>query len=117
MVTPNSPLARTIPVNSPSELADRLVELFPSFAPELENEATESYHQVIQRLTPVITGYLAESSDHVLRQFCDLVNSLADSGGEKENAIATCLLEHASQVKLRKLISPYLTGAARKELR
>jgi hypothetical protein len=39
------------------------------------------------------------------------------AGGEKENAISTCLLEHASQVKVRNIIRPHLSAAAKEELR
>ena len=104
-------------VDSPSDLADRLFELFPLFASELEGEEIENYHQVIQCLLPVVRGYLEASPEHTLKQFCDLVNFMADAGGERENALSTCLLEHASQVKVRKLIRPFLNAAARKELR
>ena len=101
----------------PSALAERLIELFPSFAAELEAEDIENYHQVIQRLSPVITGYLQTSPERTIREFCEVVNAMADSGGVKENAISTCLLEHASQLKLRKIIRSYLGAAAKQELR
>jgi hypothetical protein len=39
------------------------------------------------------------------------------AGAEKENAISTCLLEHASQVKVRNIIHPHLSAAAKEELR
>jgi hypothetical protein len=39
------------------------------------------------------------------------------AGSEQENAISTCLLEHASQAKVKKIISPFLNAAAKKELR
>jgi hypothetical protein len=38
-------------LDSPATLATAVVELFPSFAIELEDEEIVSYHQVIQRLT------------------------------------------------------------------
>ncbi len=104
-------------INSPKVLAERLIALFPPFAVELADEEIETYHQVIQRLAPVIAGYLENSSKPTLSHFCDLVNAMTDAGGEKENAIATCLLEHASQVGIRRIIRPHLGAAAKRELR
>jgi len=104
-------------IDSPKALAERLITLFPPFAVELADEEIETYHQVIQRLAPVIAGYLENSPKPTLGHFCDLVNAMADAGGERENAIATCLLEHASQVGVRRIIRPHLGAAAKKELR
>jgi hypothetical protein len=104
-------------IDSPALLAEQLVQLFPPFTAELEGEEIKNYHQVIQRLTPVITGYLKASPEQTIKKFCELVNAMADAGGEKENAISTCLLEHASQVQLRKIIRPHLGAAAKRELR
>jgi hypothetical protein len=104
-------------IASPAALAERLIALFPLFAGELEGEEIESYHQVVQRLAPVIAGYLQNSPEHTLDRFCELVNAMADAGGDQENAISTCLLEHATQVGIRKIIRPHLGAAARKELR
>jgi hypothetical protein len=102
--------------DSPTTLATALIELFPSFAIEFEDEEIVSYHQVIQRLTPMITGYL-RSAPKQTEAFCSLVNDLVSAGGDKENAISTCLLEHASQVEVRNLIRPYLSVEAKHELR
>ena len=104
-------------IDSPSELAEQLIGLFPAFAAELEDEVIENYHQVIQRLAPAIAGYLQASPESTVKKFCELVNFMADAGGERENAISTCLLEHASQVQVRKIIRPYLGVAAKRELR
>ncbi len=104
-------------IDSPSVLAERLSALFPLFAGELAGEELENYHQVIQLLTPRITGYLEHSSNRTIEKFCVIVNEMAEAGGEKENAISTCLLEHASQLRLRRMIWPYLGVAARRELK
>lgn len=104
-------------IDSPSALVEQLVGFFPQFSAELEGEDIENYHQVIQRLAPVIAGYLQASTERTVKKFCELVNAMADAGGEKENAISTCLLEHASQVQVRKIIRPHLGAAAKRELR
>src|SRR5437879_3435015 len=104
-------------IDSPGSLAAMLIELFPPFAAELEGVEITGHHQIITRLTPLITGYLQDASKRTTEKFCEVVSAMVSAGGEKENAISTCLLEHASQVSLRKIILLYLTAAAKKELR
>ena len=103
-------------IASPNALAETLKGMFPEFASELDGEEVSSYHQVVQLLAPVITRYLEGAPTQVTR-FCDLVNAMVAAGAEKENAISTCLLEHASQVKVRNIIRPHLSAAAKQELR
>jgi len=105
------------PVDSPAQLFERLVALFPSFLAELQDEAIESYHQVVTRLTPVIKGYLGGSPDRTIEEFGHVVNLMVNAGGDRENAISTCLLEHASQLGVAKFIRPYLGETAKKALR
>jgi hypothetical protein len=93
-------------INSPVRLAEALTKMFPMFADELEGDEITSYHQVIQRLTPVITGYLREAPKRTVQSFCKIVNEMVAAGSEKENAISTCLLEHASTVEVRNIIRP-----------
>jgi hypothetical protein len=104
-------------IGSPVVLAQQLIALFPPFEAELANDQIENYHQVIQRLAPVLAGYLESGGEKTVKRFCDLVNLMADAGGDKENAIATCLLEHASQIKVAKVLRPHLNAAAKQELR
>jgi hypothetical protein len=103
-------------IASPTVLAETLKSMFPDFAFELEDEGVTSYHQVIQRLAPVIAGYLQAAPARV-GKFCDLVNAMVAAGAEKENAVSTCLLEHASQLQVRNIIRPHLSAAAKEELR
>ena len=105
-------------VDSPTALAKRFIELFPRFATELQDEEEiTSYHQVVLRLTPVVTGYLERASIQTTQKFCEVINGLVAATGERENAISTCLLEHASQVRLHDLIRPHLSAAAKRQLR
>ena len=104
-------------IASPTELADTLTAIFPEFAAELEGEELTTFHQVIQRLAPRVTGYLQGAPKRRVEGFCEVVNAMVAAGGDKENAISTCLLEHASQVKVRNIIRPYLSAAAKQELR
>jgi len=104
-------------LDAPSRLVERLVKLFPTFAAEIEGEEIRNYHQVIRLLAPVVGGYLRASPERTVKRFCELVNAMADAGGEAENAVSTCLLEHASQVQVRTIISPHLNATAKRELR
>jgi hypothetical protein len=49
--------------------------------------------------------------------FCTLINGCVSAGGDMENAVCTCLLEHASQVGIAKTIRPHLSEAAKAEMR
>ncbi|MBM4297545.1 MAG: hypothetical protein FJ143_07365 [Deltaproteobacteria bacterium] len=109
-------MGSTKDIDSPTALAEYLIGLFPSFASEIEGEELTSYHQVFQRIAPVLSGYLKNSHPRTIKKFCALVNTMVDAAGDKENAISTCLLEHASQVGVRKIIRPYLGPAAKREL-
>ena len=97
-------------IDSAAALADTS-RMFPAFAAEVEGEEVTSYHQVVQRLAPVITGYLRDAPKQTVERFCEVVNAMVAAGSEKENAISTCLLEHASQVKVRNILRPYLSAA------
>jgi hypothetical protein len=110
-------MGNTKDIDSPTALAERLIGLFPSFAGEIAAEELTSYHQVIQRIAPVLSGYLKSSHPRTIKKFCALVDAMVNAAGDKENAISTCLLEHASQVGVRKIIRPYLCAAAKRELR
>ena len=105
-------------IDSPAELRATLTAMFPAFASEFDDEDGEeaTYHQVIRQLAPVIAGYLHDTPTQV-EAFCNLVNAMVAAEGDKENAISTCLLEHASQVSVRNTIRPHLSSAAKRELR
>jgi hypothetical protein len=102
----NLQVRRMKDIDSPTSLAKHLIELFPPFATELQGEEITSYHQVVLRLTPVVTEYLQKASAKTVERFFKMINAMIEAGGERENAISTCLLEHASQVKLRVIIRP-----------
>jgi hypothetical protein len=104
-------------IYSPTSLAKRLTELFPPFAVELQGEEISSYHQLVLWLAPVLNEYLHKSSAHTIEDFCKMINRMVAVGGEKENAISTCLLEHASQMNIDAIIRAHFSGAAKREFR
>ncbi|MEZ5463975.1 MAG: hypothetical protein R3F22_01860 [Lysobacteraceae bacterium] len=100
-----------------------LVGLFPSFAAEWDDDEWEdainppSFHCVFMSFAPIASEVLEQSSDGKRERFCALIDHLVECGGDRENAVSTCFLEHASQIGVRRLIQPYLSIAAKAELR
>lgn len=104
-------------IDTPRELADALVGLFPSFSAELDEEDIATFHHVFFLLAPNLSHYLGSASEKALDTFCGYINSFVEAGGVKENAVSTCLLEHASQIGVLNLVRSGLSAAAKKELR
>jgi len=104
-------------LDSPSHLADALIGLFPAFAGDLHGEEITTYHEVLQRLVRRIAEFLHSSSERTVKEFSALVNSMFSNGGDQENAVSTCLLEHASQIGIRKMIRSHLSNEVRREVR
>ena len=102
-------------LESPADLRATLIRLFPDFA--ARSDEAETYHQVLMELSPFITRFLEQGTERSAKEFGALVNRMVEAGGTQQNAIETCLLEHASQVGCAKLHKPHLGPAARKELR
>ncbi len=103
-------------IQSPQELVARLIDLFPAFASELDDEEYLSLHSVFFDFCPMSAKYLSSSSIRTVKEFCELINSMVAAGGSNENAVSTCFLEHASQIGVRKQIKPYLSPEAKREM-
>ena len=117
-------------VSNPDELVSFLIELFPLFGSQWREEveshedsaeyighrAKITFHQVLQTFAPYSAKYLESLSPRQLDRFCDFINEACENGGDLENAISTCLLEHASQLGIRKMLKPKLAGVALNEL-
>ncbi len=103
--------------STPLDLRGVLVKLFPDFAIESDAAATLSYHCIVMDLTSVIKAYLEAGAACDVRAFCEIVNRMVEAGGGQQNAIETCLLEHASQVGCKQHLKPHLGSAAKNVLR
>lgn len=106
-----------IKLNGPGSLAHVLAEFFPIFSDELIDEEIHSYHWVLMLFAPISAQALESADERTIRRFCDLINQMVSAGGELENAVSTCFLEHASQIGVRKIIKPFLSREAKAELR
>jgi hypothetical protein len=110
-------------IDKPRDLVNRLIHLFPEFEAEWDEGegygclGCYGYHTVFTELAPDCRSYLEKSSPATVKSFCDLINAFVSASGDKESAVSTCLLEHASQVGIRKIVNPYLSQAAKQELR
>ena len=102
---------------SPVDFRVTLIRLFPEFASKSDETDTGTYHQVAMELAPHLKRYLEGKYEREVRAFCEHVNEMVEAGGDQRNAIETCLLEHASQVGCAKILKPFLSSAAREELR
>ena len=109
-------LGSTPLASDPESLARLLVDMFPVFETEIDEDDLHSYHAVLMVLLPHIAGYLDASDDRTKKRFCEVVDGMMAAGGDAENAAATCLLEHASQVGIYKFCKQHLGRAAREEL-
>jgi hypothetical protein len=103
--------------SSPQELREDLAKLCPAFASDEDAMEATSFHQLVMAFTPYLKDVLKAESPRKSRAFGALVNRMVDGGGSQQNAIETCLLEHASQIGCAKLLKPHLSAAAKKELR
>jgi len=110
-------------IQTPKDLVSALIDLFPGFREEWDEGegyggvGQYNFHTVFMELAPVCSGYLAEATPRTVEAFCALINALVAGGGDVENAVSTCLLEHASQVGIAKTIKAHLSQAAKAELR
>lgn len=110
--------------NTPQIVAQRLIQILPDFEKEWDEGESYGYesgdyslHVIFMTFAPVAHQILSTATEDQIRKFCLLVNELVENGGNEENAISTGLLEHASQVGIKKIIKPYLSQKAIEETR
>jgi len=111
-------------IETPSQLVKELTNLFPQFVEAWDGGESYgydgvnfSYHSVLMELAPNCAKYLTEATSDQRKAFCDLLNLMIEDGGDQENAVSTCLLEHASQIGIRIIIKSCLSLKALQELR
>ena len=118
-------------VTEAKDLAEFLIGLFPSFekewveleqsykktAAQIGYDSGLSFHQVLQTFAPLSFELLQKATPKQVSDFCKFINQAISDRGNLENALSTCLLEHASQVGIRDILKPLLSVEARKEMR
>ncbi|MBT3040851.1 MAG: hypothetical protein KME37_18170 [Candidatus Thiodiazotropha sp. (ex Codakia orbicularis)] len=111
-------------MTKPIEVVDKLIGLFPGFEEEWDGGEGFGYendnfsmHSVFLTFGPVSNELLNKATEKQIKSFCSFINDLVKEGGNSENAVSTCFLEHASQLKVRSILKPYLCKEAKGELR
>ena len=106
---------------SQGELLEALFVIFPRFRAEwladLEGNVwpSDSLHSVYQSFLPYVAGI--HPSQDQLQRLAKMIDSAVAAGGNSDNAVSTCFLEHLSQVGLVRSLRPLLSAAARSRLR
>jgi hypothetical protein len=110
-------------INSARDLVKELIRIFPTFLQEWDEGRSFGYdgdyklHTVFLTFGPKSLELLEKGKPKQLEEFCALVNFLVEKGGDFENAVSTCFLEHATQLGVRDLIKPFLSPEAEREIR
>ena len=101
--------------------------MFPPFAEEwaLEGMPPEDglvdsvyyewkHHHVLQVFLDYFSSNAAQFSSTQVKKLGDWLNEAVAAGGDLENAVSTCFLEHMHQVRIDGLLSPHLSNEARR---
>jgi hypothetical protein len=110
----------------PQETLEQLCAIFPEFRQSWgEEEAPPedglvdgvyyewTHHAVLRCFLDYFSAGHEGFEKKQLERFCAWVNAAVAVGGEMENAVSTCFLEHARQVKINRVLAPYLSREAK----
>jgi hypothetical protein len=106
---------------SQHDLVADLVAIFPGFEEEwrLDQEGScspsSSLHSVYQSFLPFLGS--VQPSPEQWKHLADLFSREFAAGGNRKNAVDTCVLEHLHQIKLNRALRPLLSPAARSVVR
>jgi len=108
---------------SPAQALEFLFALFPAFEKEWQTDEVESeplndeltYHRIMFEFIQFFGGKHATFTEDQIKRFGAWVNDSILQEGPLENAISTCFLEHMRQVKINRVLAPYLSKAAKEK--
>lgn len=108
---------------SPKEILSHLVILFSDFKvvwddenPYIDNDWAFSLHSVYMTFLPYLAAQIGQIHPDQIEQVATLINGAVDAGGDSENAVGTCFLEHIGQVGLYNIFKPFLSKEAKRRL-
>ena len=98
---------------SPEELVTLLSTIFPAFRLDGRNgdsvqSGSLTFHSVMLAFTPYFGRAAHSCSENQLRTFGTLLNEAIRQSGPLENAISTCFLDHLRQIRVEKVLRPFL---------
>jgi ATP/maltotriose-dependent transcriptional regulator MalT len=104
-------------MQSPEQLLRHLSQVFPDFKLEFDELDDPSqaftYHHLMHDFLIYWGTCARTAADSQTVELARVINESVSLGGDIENAVDTCFLEHLSQVRGLKPIEKYLSPAAR----
>ena len=111
----------------PQETLRQLCELFPDFgewwkieeSPPLKDGLVNgvfyqwTHHRVMQAFLMYFAKNHLSFTEKQLRRFGDWISKAVSIDSDLENAISTCFLEHTRQLKINRVLAPYLSPVAK----
>ena len=95
----------------------QLQGIFPAFEHAWHEDEwpgmSRTYHGVINELTGYFPSAACSISEHQFQEFASWLNGSVLVGGDVENAVSTCFLEHSHQLKVYALLAPHLSVLAK----
>jgi len=95
----------------------QLQAIFPAFEHSWDADAwpgmSRTYHSVVNELTEYVPSTLKACSETQVQEFASWLNGSVLAGGDVENAVSTCFLEHSHQLKVYALLAPHLSALAK----
>jgi hypothetical protein len=100
---------------TPKDMVDFLVALDPPFETELENEKPDelTLHRVMMLFAQYFGANRSSFTKKQLARLGEWLSASVAAGGMVENAVSTCFLEHIHQLKVNRILGPYLSQQAK----
>jgi len=114
----------------PQETLRQLCEVFPSFGIWWEQEEASppedglvdgvyyewTHHAVLRQFLSYFSTNHESFTERQLQRFGAWVDNAIAQKGDLENAVSTCFLEHARQVKINLVLAPYLSANVKRHV-
>jgi len=102
---------------TPEQLRTVLVNLFPTFEAEIDEDTSYgrevTFHTLMFDFTPFFGRNIKAFSEKQMRGLAELVNLAINVPGPLENAMSTCFLEHTKQIRVNRELNAARAAARR----
>lgn len=110
----------------PQDTLRELCELFPAFESWWNDEETEdglvdgvhrelTHHRLMMEFLDFFGKHHGSCTVKQLRSLGNWVNHAVSVDGDLENAVSTCFLAHSHQVRVDRVLAPYLSRQAKEK--